>query len=1696
MPAPPANKKRNVTANSKLLLSKMKKTATKVGAAGASSKIIHPQVASQTVQFPINVIDIHEWKGRGNDITFTLKQGQTYGDVAALVTKHFGYTRPIVLKVAEGIKRNKNIIDMDSIKEGKIVQSTPHLQSVLREWESTVGDRRRERVMDVRSEILANINADTRPREQTLGLNKFWELIQRESNMHACDTEILAIIAKKLQSADWEVAEAAAKVIWKCAEHPKIYQEIAKTNVPKILLNNLMKRTKDKNNKEDGKHNMYYFYHLGAILSLASSTYIRELLTDHAPVLFELCCRGGHTETFRMASDGLCILLATSRVARKKVAGTGRIMLLAELMDSNNTYVVLSAAAAVSVFARSKVDRKLISSADVLTLFHASIQSAMWCKQELLATASVVASTYAKSKNSNPDDMASRILEYSSISLWGFAVVLARDDKTHELFEEGHEWLNDLLSLVFFDDVRVNSTVVASCSGALGVLCKDLSKEITSSVPGIIPRLLEATISNPNPKTMECCAAALSYLSMSQPKNLVTLATKDNGINRIFSLHLAATLMFTSDMHDDWETSHLKSLTKLLTCKNKDVLVFAVSTIWCLARNEKNRSTLGKLFVVNGLCKILSATSDLELKERTAGALWLLSCDRKNAVRMAMGGGIQILSSFLRFPDEKHYIPIKTLAIGILFEVQGDPDIFSLMKQIELEESCLEVLTSRYITPYLHVQLAGLIYFMSQDSDVKKRYQQLSGKFYMEEMFSDMIFRENSEVQILGVFGVTLLAMKVASKKHLGKIGVIRGLSAIFRDTENFDDQDHIKVLHAFLNLSQDSHNQKLICEGVMDKLTEFARLGFEGGLVAEFSSSILCNLSNNGDCRAEMYKVHLAECSQAVSKTLAKPLLEEQEVKLSQTQKEMLEAETVKTVRLALGKVRSRINRPVTGLWEDVPIEEEVSLLVLDTEKKNDRGGFMAQTKKMGKRESNFGFDTPTPTTKAGLSTRATFSNTKNNLNLTRPSTAPESTLNSSLTRSNKTCLSPLRSSHRVGPVGRLGSDITEKGENRWRPPIVSYEKSLDTFETTSKPKAKDGADEKESEEPKEASVLDNLVLSSNVTGAKYTVTLQPPVHYNKITFNTNRFMKTEKVRASKTPVKLVMWKKVEDSVIGHHLFDHFISESGETMFFYHTTSIVCEALEPGPYPRPVEPNTVKQVLQSSLPPPLDPLPPSGLSDIAKPYIPNLPMCPQIDRHYIPLCSLASKAAMRTMKPSLDQVKKANMFGAVPIEPIRLVAVMEKEESESEEEEVVEEVPEEVPEVVKEPWDVSKSLFNGRKSYSDSKDIYDNPKVVQRALNTDFERMLKEPRIGKLISKQDEDVKSGKQSLDTELNEIQKALGPLYKTIVNCYEFYCLIANNFTRSAFEMGENSYNRFINDCKLMDDKLTSEACQQIFIAVNVETNKGSAEGKINEDKCLMRMEFIEVIIRFAITKYKEAAGNDISDAVSMLVEKNLKINIPPIGQVDSDDFRSGRFYNEDVEIVFKKYKRVLDVLYQKYKNYKPVSGSALFSVPQWIQFLKDSLMLGDGDDGDFTAREAMLAFFNSRMVVCDEVKKRDKYISLQYVDFLEAIARVADTISVPTDQDMSAAGAINICDFKLKTKGAVSEPKNQSSLMTRRPSSEFLVASQRQLAEKLEKTICLVVGNIGLCNKGNLIYEKNQIRLVPQFITEEQLKEQL
>ena len=72
----------------------------------------------------------------------------------------------------------------------------------------------------------------------------------------------------------------------------------------------------------------------------------------------------------------------------------------------------------------------------------------------------------------------------------------------------------------------------------------------------------------------------------------------------------------------------------------------------------------------------------------------------------------------------------------------------------------------------------------------------------------------------------------------------------------------------------------------------------------------------------------------------------------------------------------------------------------------------------------------------------------------------------------------------------------------------------------------------------------------------------------------------------------------------------------------------------------------------------------------------------------------------------------------------------------------------------------------------------------------------------------------------------------------------------------------------------DEHLTVEECSKIFIVVNFEEDKKSAQSIVNEDKALMRFELLECIVRIASEKFCAAAlargeEPDISDAVERI-----------------------------------------------------------------------------------------------------------------------------------------------------------------------------------------------------------------------------------
>ncbi len=72
---------------------------------------------------------------------------------------------------------------------------------------------------------------------------------------------------------------------------------------------------------------------------------------------------------------------------------------------------------------------------------------------------------------------------------------------------------------------------------------------------------------------------------------------------------------------------------------------------------------------------------------------------------------------------------------------------------------------------------------------------------------------------------------------------------------------------------------------------------------------------------------------------------------------------------------------------------------------------------------------------------------------------------------------------------------------------------------------------------------------------------------------------------------------------------------------------------------------------------------------------------------------------------------------------------------------------------------------------------------------------------------------------------------------------------------------------------------------------------------------------------------------------------------------------------------------------------------------WLGLLESGHLL----DADLGLQQAQLCFLWSRMLVVDEIKDFGRHEAISFVDFLEALARVAELKSLPSYSDLEDAG---------------------------------------------------------------------------------------
>ena len=195
------------------------------------------------------------------------------------------------------------------------------------------------------------------------------------------------------------------------------------------------------------------------------------------------------------------------------------------------------------------------------------------------------------------------------------------------------------------------------------------------------------------------------------------------------------------------------------------------------------------------------------------------------------------------------------------------------------------------------------------------------------------------------------------------------------------------------------------------------------------------------------------------------------------------------------------------------------------------------------------------------------------------------------------------------------------------------------------------------------------------------------------------------------------------------------------------------------------------------------------------------------------------------------------------------------------------------------------------------------------------------------------------------ELVEVEACMRRVHSTIVDAFDTYGAAGSG---NPFAIQLNSYSDFLDDCAIEDQD--SASCKgrdldTIFILSNVEADKKSEESKVNEDRALMRWEFVEAVVRIALAKYgycgdhdrdDPAKTADPSEAIQRLIDINIIPHLGPEAAVDSNEFRKNRLYNEEVDTVLKDHLKMLRSLFKGACGLKRGSKETRMSVSEPVK----------------------------------------------------------------------------------------------------------------------------------------------------------------
>ena len=231
-------------------------------------------------------------------------------------------------------------------------------------------------------------------------------------------------------------------------------------------------------------------------------------------------------------------------------------------------------------------------------------------------------------------------------------------------------------------------------------------------------------------------------------------------------------------------------------------------------------------------------------------------------------------------------------------------------------------------------------------------------------------------------------------------------------------------------------------------------------------------------------------------------------------------------------------------------------------------------------------------------------------------------------------------------------------------------------------------------------------------------------------------------------------------------------------------------------------------------------------------------------------------------------------------------------------------------------------------------------------------------------------------------------------------------------------------------------------ETVWSVVNAVDKCTALEDKFNSKATLNRQEFLQCIVRCAITIYvKRGAIGDVSDAVTQMLSSNMLPNVPAAALQNSNAFRKRFCYTEKASRVLEAHMGSLTALYATYAEVGQamtdvLRDDSLLSVGEWMSFVGHLGLLSSGQLSTLKAKQIFLwSRIRTAKDLSEASERRLRHLSL--VDFLEALVRMSIMVALPTDMELEEAGARDAGEFLLAMQ-ANSPNEYLSFLSTHRP----------------------------------------------------------